>query len=175
MVLARLGYRPTIDRVTRGFGAYPNAAPAWTVTWHPGAVHHRIRRVGGLNLYPVKSVVYLPHEGDVFNFDVADTRDYVADGYVVHNCMEGRGRFRRAGDKEKCGVIQNSWGGYLSIPSQDDKFIDVWTPTGDIRVELPEGCFATTLDVIDRMLGEQDSFFFAGLKGWEALRLDYTP
>jgi hypothetical protein len=91
------------------------------------------------------------------------------------HCMEGRGRFRRAGDKEKCGVIQNSWGGYLSIPSQDDKFIDVWTPTGDIRVELPEGCFATTLDVIDRMLGEQDSFFFAGLKGWEAVRLDYTP
>jgi hypothetical protein len=91
------------------------------------------------------------------------------------HCMEGRGRFRRAGDKEKCGVIQNSWGGYLSIPSQDDKFIDVWTPTGDIRVELPEGCFATTLDVIDRMLGEQDSFFFAGLKGWEAVKLDYTP
>jgi hypothetical protein len=102
------------------------------------------------------------------------------------HCMVFRGRFvspRRG----KSVVIQNSWGGYL----KGDPWAEVtWdapdNPTlgrlraagwadAQGRVKLPEGCFATTLEVAASMCREKDSFAVAGHKGWEAERIDWTP
>lgn len=90
-----------------------------------------------------------------------------------NHCMEGCGRFRHP-QKGKCGVIRNSWGGYLSVPSEADRFVDYIAADGtNQKMELPQGCFATTLDVIDGMCRQQDSFAYAGLKGWEAVRFSW--
>ncbi len=94
---------------------------------------------------------------------------------VWNHCMEGRGRFRHP-SKGKSGVLQNSWAQYLNIPTPDDRFIEYLDTDGMVkRMELPEGCFATTLDVIDGMCRQQDSFAYAGLKGWAKVRVDWTP
>lgn len=83
------------------------------------------------------------------------------------HCMEYRGRFISP-TRGKCFVIQNSWGGYLS----GDRWVEV---EGRGRVELPEGCFATTMDVADSMMKAKDSFALAGFSGWKRDRLDHTP
>lgn len=85
-----------------------------------------------------------------------------------NHCMTIRGRFMHP-QRGKCFVIQNSWGSYLS----GDNVIPHVEGRG--AVTLPEGCFATTFSVVDRMVKQQDSFALAGLKGWERERIDYTP
>lgn len=69
-------------------------------------------------------------------------------------------------------VIQNSWGdGYLS----GERFVDVQTKNGVMRVELPGGAFATTLATAHKMVSQEDSFAYAGLDGWKKTFVDHTP
>jgi len=88
-----------------------------------------------------------------------------------NHCMLLRGRFIHP-SRGKCFVIQNSWGGYLDGTGSD--VIDV---QGRGNVELPQGCFATTFNVVDYICRQQDSFAAAGLKGWERDNqiIDHTP
>jgi hypothetical protein len=87
-----------------------------------------------------------------------------ASGSWAH-CMTIRGRFVHP-QRGKSFVIQNSWGGYLSGEPK----------TKDIHgkeIELPEGCFSTTANVVDRMMRARDSFALSGLDGFPARRLDW--
>ena len=100
-------------------------------------------------------------------------RGFCSPSGTWNHCMEGRGRFTHP-SKGKCGVIQNSWNAYLSIPAAEDRFIEYVDIDGSVKTEeLPEGCFATTLDVIDGMMRQQDSFAMAGFKGWESVRFSW--
>lgn len=84
-----------------------------------------------------------------------------------NHCMALRARFTHP-TRGKCFVIQNSWGGYLSGVNRIDT-----TQSG--QVTLPEGCFATTWNVVDRILRQEDSFALAGLSGWARQRLTWNP
>lgn len=81
------------------------------------------------------------------------------------HCMCIRGRFVSA-KKGKSFVIQNSWGSYLS---GDNKITDIHGKT----FELPEGCFATTANVVDRMVRQRDSFALSNLDGFVSRRLNW--
>lgn len=83
-----------------------------------------------------------------------------------NHCMEVRGRFVRGG--RKYFVIQNSWGDYLTSENNVVEF-------DGGQEELPEGCFATTIDVVDGMMRQGDSYAYAGLAGWKSVRIDYNP
>lgn len=165
MLLIGLGYRPTHRTKAPGAGAYANGKQQHEIEW--GGSKGVVYQNGGLGLLKVKSVMLLPYEGEVFNFEVEETNSYVAGGFATHNCMEFRGRFTHP-TRGKSFVIQNSWGSYL----KGDRYIE------DVkrgRVELPEGCFATTMQVADAMIRADDSFALAGLNGWKRERIDYTP
>ncbi len=86
-----------------------------------------------------------------------------------NHCMVIRGRFIHP-TRGKCFVIQNSWGD--TYISGGDNRIQV---EGKGSVELPGGAFATTFDVVDYIVRQQDSFAIAGLKGWQRERIDHTP
>lgn len=86
---------------------------------------------------------------------------------VWNHCLLLRGRFISP-TRGKSFVIQNSW--TPSYLRGDNK---IETEDRGI-IELPEGCFATTIEVIDRIVRQQDSFGIAGLKGWETVRVDHT-
>lgn len=86
---------------------------------------------------------------------------------VWAHCMVIRGRFIHP-KHGKCFVIQNSWGNYL----RGNNKIEV--VGRDEKVTLPEGCFATTLGVVSRMVAQRDSFSMAGLSGWTRIRLNWT-
>lgn len=81
-----------------------------------------------------------------------------------------RGRFVHP-TRGRCGVIQNSWGNYLP----GDRVIDVLVGGAVKKVELPEGCFATTLAVLDRIARQKDSFAYAGFAGWKTTKLTWNP
>lgn len=77
------------------------------------------------------------------------------------HCMTCRGRFTHA-QKGRCVVIQNSWGDYLR---STDANATIACKNGK-RVRLPEGCFATTLDVLDGILKQRDSYAISDSKGF---------
>lgn len=81
------------------------------------------------------------------------------------HCMAIRGRFVSK-KRGKSFVIQNSWGSYLS----GDRYIE--DKDGN-RYELPEGCFATTLSVVDRMMRQDDSFVLSAYKGFPVRKLNW--
>lgn len=83
------------------------------------------------------------------------------------HCMEFRARFISP-KRGKSIVIQNSWGTYL----KGDRVIEV---EGKGKIQLPEGCFATTLDVAARMCAQDDTFALAGMNGWKRRKIDWTP
>jgi hypothetical protein len=86
-----------------------------------------------------------------------------------NHCMGIRGRFVHP-TKGRSVVIGNSWADYLN-GSRQFQYVaaDGTTKTG----ELPVGCFCTTLDVVNGMAKQQDSFALAGVTGWAKTRVDY--
>lgn len=82
------------------------------------------------------------------------------------HCMLFRGRFTHP-TKGKCVVVQNSWGGYL-------RGIARVTTTDRGEVELPEGCFAITLNTADRMCKQRDTFALSGFQGFPKRALDWS-
>lgn len=100
-----------------------------------------------------------------------DPDGFCAPAGVWMHQMCVRGKFVHP-QRGKCFVIQNSWGNYLKSYAS----IRVRLPSGEMVVEpLPDGCFAVDWQTADRMVRQQDSWAFAGLKGWAAVRLTYNP
>lgn len=161
MALIGLGQSPATNKVVRSKGSYPNASPSWCVYWVDGSKKPSTIKKDNLRLYKVKSNILTSYEGDVYNYDVEETHDYVASGFIVHNCMEIRARFMHP-TRGKCFVIQNSWADYLNSKNNPHSLVE----TRNGKVQLPEGCFATTMDVVDRMLRQQDSFALSDLRGF---------
>lgn len=88
-----------------------------------------------------------------------------------NHCMATRGRFKHP-DLGRCIVIGNSWGNYLN-GNDTIRYVDV---DGQVKTKkLPAGHFATTLQVWAGMLSQKDSYAYAGLSGWKALKLNYNP
>ena len=84
------------------------------------------------------------------------------------HCMLLRGRFMHP-THGKCFVIQNSWGNYLK-PGPGGDQIDT-TDRG--KVQLPQGCFATTAAIIDRIVKEGDSFAVSSFEGFPNQKVDW--
>lgn len=82
---------PYLRRYRRSSG-YPNASPAWTVEWQPEAAFHYSMRWEGHYCLPVTKKREVRYDGTVYNFEVEDTNDYLADGVVAHNCAAGHSR-----------------------------------------------------------------------------------
>lgn len=100
-----------------------------------------------------------------------------ADGFcspqgVWQHCMEGVGAFTHP-VRGRSVVIRNSWAAYLGTSRPAVRYVKADGTEGTF--ELPLGCFCTTLGVFADMLSQGDSFAFAGLKGWEKLKVDWTP
>ena len=81
------------------------------------------------------------------------------------HCMTIRGRFVHS-SRGKSFIIQNSWGGYLS---GEAKAKDIYGR----EFQLPQGCFATTANVVDRMMRQKDSFALSSFDGFPARKLDW--
>jgi hypothetical protein len=84
------------------------------------------------------------------------------------HCLELRARFIHP-TKGKCFVIQNSWGNYMRATTENRQ-IEV---VGRGKVELPEGCFATTAAVVDKILRQKDSFAISNVKGFPARKINW--
>lgn len=82
-----------------------------------------------------------------------------------NHCMTIRGKFVHP-TKGKSFVIQNSWGGYLN----GEKMIK---DVHGVEHELPEGCFATTMNVVDAMMRQEDSFAISNFKGFPSRKLSW--
>lgn len=134
--------------------------------------------------HPVKSVALVQNGdeawaalGNCHPIPVCSSRGFttnLVDGFchpdgIWGHCMVIRGRFISP-KYGKSFVIQNSWGDYLA--GRGDNHIEV---EGRGMIQLSQGCFATTIDVIDSMMKQNDSFALAGITGWTRERLDYTP
>ena len=83
------------------------------------------------------------------------------------HCMCIRGRFTMPNGKRGF-VIQNSWGGYLS----GNRML---ATKNSGEIELPEGCFGATEDVLANMVSQGDTWAFAGLAGWKSDKLSWIP
>lgn len=92
---------------------------------------------------------------------------------VWNHCMSVRGRYIEPRNRRRMVVIGNSWGDYLGSANSVIEFVAESGTVGSIA--LPSGCFATTLEVLAGMLGQEDSFALAGLTGWTVTRVDWMP
>jgi hypothetical protein len=128
-------------------------------------------------LYPVKGVVQIKTAaeawkaiGSGYSIAVCSNRGFTTtlkEGFCDPSgswghCMEVRARViaKRGGRVVKAFAIQNSWAGYLG---GDRYYIDGLT--GE-KVELPEGCFLATFEVVDGMLAQDDSFAMSDQQGF---------
>lgn len=101
-----------------------------------------------------------------------DSRGYCAHSGVWNHCIGTRGRFVEP-DRGRSVVKGNSWGSYLTDGNDTIRYIDV--DGGVKEMKLPPGHFAITWDTWGEMLSQSDSFAMAGLQGWEAQKMDWTP
>jgi hypothetical protein len=95
------------------------------------------------------------------------------------HCMATRGRAmitRTRGNKasaRRCVIIGNSWGNYLG---DGNNVIEYIAKDGSLKtIVLPPGHFAVEVDVWDSMLRQRDSMAYAGLSGWQAVKLSHNP
>lgn len=101
-----------------------------------------------------------------------DARGYCKRSGTWNHCMEGRGKFVEPDVGRSC-VIQNSWGDYLGGENRTIRYVDT---DGTVKtIELPEGCFATTLDTLGEMASQGDTAALAGFAGWKKTQMDWTP
>lgn len=129
-------------------------------------------------LYPVKTVAMVKSAAEAWKalgggnpIAVCSNRGFTTtlrEGFcdpsgTWNHCMGIRGRVvaKRGSSAKKAFPIQNSWAGYLG---GDPWYIDYYT--GE-KVELPEGCFLADYDVVDDMLGQQDSFTLTDQDGFK--------
>lgn len=84
------------------------------------------------------------------------------------HCMEFRGRFIHP-TRGKCVIIQNSWADYLKSKNNPHSMVE----TRQSKVQLPDGCFATTLAVAAAMVAQRDSYALSNVKGFPTRRLFY--
>jgi hypothetical protein len=151
MVLGGLGYRPTWRTKEPGKGAYANGKQQHEIEWRPTATKGTVKLHDGLMLCPVKSVMLLPYEGEVFNCEVEMTHSYVAGGFATHNCMCVDGYAMIGGTLHF--HIDNSWGGQAH--------------TGPVGPGEPSTSgFWANGQTVGKMLSQDDTFAFAGLNGW---------
>lgn len=136
-------------------------------------------------LHPVTAVAMVQNAGDLWAAigggkpcSVASNQGFtttLVDGFCspqgewAHQ-MCFRGRFVHP-TRGRSFVIQNSWGKYLSGAAQ----IRVQTAAGQQVVDLPDGCFGCDWETADRMVRQQDSFAYAGMKGWQGVKLTWNP
>lgn len=184
LVLTTLGLRPSVHHITRQRkGAYANAKQSWMLTWAENPKGDtQIKRLGGLNLHKVRSVMLIPHEGEVFNLEVEDVHTYIADGVIVHNCQGLRGSANvKGGSSSPWGgdgaapwagtrpavVYGNSWGDYLG--SQNSQV----TLDTDEVIELPPGHYLSTYEEIASDLDQRDTFAVDHATGWPAATIPW--
>lgn len=91
---------------------------------------------------------------------------------VWQHCMEFAGAFTHPA-RGRSVVVRNSWADYLGAGFRPVRYVKADGTEGTF--ELPPGCFCTTLGVAADMLAQGDSFALAGLKGWEKMKVDWTP
>jgi hypothetical protein len=68
-----------------------NPSPIWRTEWRESRTHHTYRW-NGFYCMPIISVEDCEYEGNVYNFEVEETNDYIAGGVVAHNCQAGLSR-----------------------------------------------------------------------------------
>lgn len=137
---------------------------------HPVSAVALVRDAGELwaALGGGKGVSIASNQG--FNYQ-RDADGFCAPSGVWMHQMCARGKFIHP-TRGKCFVIQNSWGNYLTTNAA----VRVKLPDGTQRTEpLPQGCFAVDWTVADRMVRQQDSWAYAGVKGWEPVKLTWNP
>lgn len=109
MIATSLGKCPLMQKTSLSQGSFANAKRAWIVKWTIGAKWKITRETDDHLLFPVRAMYLLPYSGDVYNYEVEDRHNYLADTFVVHNCILGMGlkKSARYGWLIK---VQNSWG-----------------------------------------------------------------
>lgn len=113
-----------------------------------------------------------------------DARDAIANGYpVTVASMQG---FRDDGLRDADGFWKptGQWPHQMCFIACDDEYKrpgllcqNSWGSqwgSGPKRHEQPDGSGWVDADVVDRMLGEKDSFAFSGFEGFPAQALDYV-
>lgn len=115
MLLVRLGFGPNLYEHDNTGGSYANARRTWIISWYAEPKRNDVYTADGYRMNRVKSVLHMAHEGEVYNFEVEDTHDYIADGYVVHNCL---GAIKWVNGKPRFRVFQ-SWGDSCSGDDPD--------------------------------------------------------
>lgn len=137
LMLVTLGHVPNFYSHDNTGGTYANSAPTWMGVWWPDSDKSCVKHIGHVNLHKVKSVLLLPYNGPVHNFEVSDTHDYVADGFVSHNCTFGL-RWRLG--KPEFRICQ-SWGDVVSGPDPDilETISDIWKPDARAMTMMQAG------------------------------------
>jgi hypothetical protein len=111
-----------------------------------------------------------------------EARDAIANGYPVPVCSNRGFASRR--DAKGFAKPSGSWAHCMLFGAVDDEdsrpglcCINSWPPdwiSGPRRHDQPEGSFWVDADVVNRMLGELDSFALSGYVGYPAQDLDFT-
>lgn len=109
LITSTLGEKPNIKFIKPHKKQYPNAKGGWGLRWTNNGKWSVGRITDNYYLNHVKHIYFTKYEGQVFNYEVEETQNYVCDGVVVHNCILGMGlkKSSRYGWLIK---IQNSWG-----------------------------------------------------------------
>ena len=89
-----------------------------------------------------------------------DAQGFCKPSGTWNHCMLAFGLLKIKGGRLGA-IIWQSWG--KDSPTGPDK---ITLETGE-EVQLSEGTFLVELDVINKMLGQEDSFALTGIKGWE--------
>ena len=102
----------------------------------------------------VTSKLFLPYTGKVYNFEVEDVHSYVADGFVVHNCVIGWWEHPEFGEVY---YIMNSWGTLTH---------------GKCPSGAPMGGFWVRKKDMDYIARQQEAFAFSQYDGFPAQKLE---
>lgn len=119
---------------------YPNSKLLYTLKWKPEpSQRSKHFRVGDDYLMPIRQIDIEDYEGDVYNFEVEDDHNYIADGIVSHNCMCIIGYDT---EPEEYAIILNSWG-----HNAHGQLVDFRT-----KENLPGGVLRVRKSIVESML-----------------------
>jgi hypothetical protein len=119
-----LGFRPTMQSIRGDYeGKFANGKTSWRVSWSEVQKQGASRFAGSNLITPVRSVMFVPYSGDVYNFEVADVNSYLADTVATHNCNHADGIVNLPDGRWVFDDV-NSWGGTWGPFSNGRIYID---------------------------------------------------
>lgn len=106
-ILVSQGIKCSVSSIKHNKIKYPNFKTVYTIDWSESPKkNNRIFIDEQYLALQVRDISFTEYNGDVYNLEVANRHNYVAENILIHNCFIGVDD----NDKDPYAIILNSWG-----------------------------------------------------------------